>query len=44
MVEAVRRGERAVLKEVQIERTKGERNRLLRYNVPVGLAGKSSMD
>jgi Na+-transporting NADH:ubiquinone oxidoreductase subunit NqrA len=34
VVEAIMRGERAVLKEVVLERTKGERNRLLRYNVP----------
>jgi Na+-transporting NADH:ubiquinone oxidoreductase subunit NqrA len=44
MVEAVRRGERAVLKEVLIERTKGERNRLLRYNVPGGIAANNSME
>jgi len=44
MVEAVMRGERAVLKEVLLERTKQERNRLLRYNVPVGLAANSKKD
>ena len=34
MVDSIMRGERAILMEVQLERTKAERNRLLRYNVP----------
>ena len=34
LIDSIMRGERAILLEVQLERTKAERNRLLRYNVP----------
>jgi len=35
LVEAIMRGERAILQEIQLARTKAERNKLLRYNQPV---------
>jgi len=34
VVEAIIRGERAILQEIQLARTKAERNKLTRYNQP----------
>ena len=37
LVEAILRGERAILQEIKLARTKAERNKLLRYNQPASL-------
>ena len=34
VLEAIIKGERAILQEISLERTKAERNRLLRFNLP----------